>query len=57
MTQHAHDVQPGRARAVFATEDFRLLRAAVVHYLAEVKDGPELAKYNNLHHRLGRVAR
>ena len=46
---------PGRARAVFSTEDFRLLRAAVVHYLQEVKDGPDSIKYSNLYHRLGRL--
>ena len=56
MTDHALAAQPCHARAVFATEDFKLLRAAVDHYLHKVKDGPDFAKYNNLHHRLSRVA-
>ena len=48
---------PRSARAVFSTEDFRLMRAAVVHYLKqpEVQDGPESVKYSNLYHRLGRL--
>ncbi|WP_256869532.1 hypothetical protein [Sphingobium lactosutens] len=45
-----------RARAVFSTEDFTLLREAVGHHLSEVKDRPESIKYANLYHRLGRVA-
>ncbi len=48
-------VEPARARAVFSTEDFKLLRTAVVHYLQEVKDSPESVKYSNLYHRLGRL--
>ena len=47
--------QPSRARAVFSTEDFKLLRTAVVHYLQEVKDSPDSTKYSNLYHRLGRL--
>ena len=46
---------PGRARAVFSTEDFKLLRTAVVHYIQEVKDSPDSIKYSNLYHRLGRL--
>ena len=46
---------PGRARAVFSTEDFQLLRTAVVHYLQEVKNSPDSIKYSNLYHRLGRL--
>jgi hypothetical protein len=45
-----------RARAVFSTEDFSLLREAVAHYLNEVKDQPASIKYAHLYHRLGRVA-
>jgi hypothetical protein len=45
-----------RARAVFSTEDFSLLREAVAHYLGEVKDQPASIKYAHLYHRLGRVA-
>ena len=48
---------PRNARAVFSTEDFRLMRAAVVHYLRqpEVQDGADSVKYSNLYHRLGRL--
>ena len=47
--------QQQRPRAVFSSEDFELIRAAITHYLKEVKDRPEAAKYANLYHRLGRV--
>ena len=47
---------PARARPIFSTEDFTLLRTAVVHYLREVQDTPESVKYSNLYHRLGRLA-
>jgi predicted Zn-dependent peptidase len=48
--------EPSRARAVFSTEDFSLLRTAVAHYLREVQDRPESVKFSNLYHRLGRLA-
>ena len=48
--------EPSRSRAVLSTEDFRLLRTAVAHYLKEVQDQPESVKYSNLYHRLGRLA-
>ena len=47
--------EPARARAVFSSEDFKLLREAVLHYMDEVKDKPESVKYSNLYHRLGRL--
>ena len=47
--------EPARARAVFSTEDFKLLRTAVAAYLKEVQDSPESIKYSNLYHRLGRL--
>lgn len=47
--------QPARPRAVFSTEDFRLLKTAVGAYLEQVKDSPESVKYGNLYHRLGRL--
>lgn len=47
--------EPQRARPVFSTEDFALIRTAVAHYVREVKDGPDSIKYSNLYHRLGRV--
>lgn len=48
--------EPPRSRAVFSTEDFRLIREAVAAHLQTVKDAPESIKYANLYHRLGRVA-
>ena len=47
---------PARARAVFSTEDFALLKTAVIHYLKEIRDTPESIKYRNLYHRLGRLS-
>ena len=49
--------QPTLARPVFSTEDFRLIRAAVVDYIRAHDGEPETAKYVNLHHRLGSFAR
>ncbi|MDQ3139508.1 MAG: hypothetical protein M3Q15_02135 [Pseudomonadota bacterium] len=46
---------PAPVRAVFSTEDFKLLRTAVLHYLQAVKDSPDSVKYSNLCHRLGRL--
>jgi len=48
--------EPQRSRAVFSTEDFRLLREAVGAHLQAVKDKPESVKFSNLYHRLRRVA-
>ncbi len=47
--------EPTRSRAVFSTEDFQLLKQAVAHYIREVQDKPESAKFSNLYHRLGRL--
>ncbi|WP_298687518.1 hypothetical protein [uncultured Sphingomonas sp.] len=47
--------EPARARAVFSTEDFGLLRTAVSHYLQVIQDEPESVKFSNLYHRLGRL--
>lgn len=47
--------EPTRARPIFSSEDFDLLRNAVVHYLREIQDQPASAKYSNLYHRLGRA--
>jgi predicted Zn-dependent peptidase len=44
-----------RPRAAFSTEDFSLMRTAVLHYLKEVQDKPESVKYAALYHRLGRI--
>ena len=49
--------QPQRARSVFSTEDFRLLRNAIAYYLQqeEARTGPDTDKYGRLYHRLGRI--
>jgi len=47
--------EPARSRAVFSTEDFRLIREAVGAYMIEIRDRPESVKFSNLYHRLGRV--
>ncbi|MFZ5748013.1 MAG: hypothetical protein ACOY45_10230 [Pseudomonadota bacterium] len=48
--------EPQRSRAVFSTEDFRLLKEAVGDYMQKIADKPESVKFANLYHRLGRVA-
>ena len=45
--------EPGRARALFSTADFRLLRTALASHAKTTDDREELAKVNALHHRLG----
>ena len=45
--------EPGRARALFSTADFRLLRAALTSHARQTEDREEMAKINALHHRLG----
>lgn len=45
--------EPGRARALFSTADFRLLRAALASHARQTEDREELARINALHHRLG----
>ena len=47
--------EPPRSRAVFSTEDFRLIREAVATHLDKIKDQPESVKFGNLYHRLGRL--
>ena len=48
--------EPQRSRAVFSTEDFRLIREAVASHLQQVRDSPDSVKFSNLYHRLGRLA-
>ena len=48
---------PARARAVFSTEDFSLLREAVAAYVKQLGDDPRSSKLVSLHHRLGRSGR
>ena len=55
MDSQTNSPQPAQARPVFSTEDTKLLKAAVLHYLEEIKDSPESIKYSNLYHRLGRL--
>jgi hypothetical protein len=47
--------EPRIARAVFSSEDFDLLRTAVLHYLKEGGDRAHRIKFANLYHRLGRI--
>jgi hypothetical protein len=48
--------EPARARAVLSTEDFKLIREAVLFYLKAHEDAPESVKFSNLYHRLGSAA-
>ena len=45
--------EPSRARALFSTADFKLLRRALESHARNTEDRDELAKINSLHHRLG----
>lgn len=45
--------EPGRARALLSTADFKLLRRALESHARTTEDRDELAKINALHHRLG----
>ena len=45
--------EPGRARALLSTADFKLLRRALESHAKTLEDREELAKINALHHRLG----
>lgn len=47
--------EPTRSRAVFSSEDFRLLKVALIHYLQTAGESPDQVKLSNLYHRLGRV--
>ncbi len=49
----APKTEPGRARALLSTADFKLLRAALSSHAKVLEDREELAKVNALHHRLG----
>ncbi len=48
--------EPTRARAVLSTEDFKLIREAVLHWLRANEDSPDSVKFSNLYHRLGSAA-
>ena len=45
--------EPGRARALLSTADFKLLRRALESHAKATEDRDELAKINALHHRHG----
>lgn len=45
--------EPSRARALFSTADFKLLRRALESHARATDDREEQAKVNALHHRLG----
>lgn len=45
--------EPGRARALLSTADFKLLRRALESHAKAIEDREELARINALHHRLG----
>lgn len=47
--------EPKRARAVFSTEDFGLMKEAVGAYVRQIAGDPKSSKFSNLYHRLGRV--
>jgi hypothetical protein len=49
----AKSPEPARARALFSTADFKLLRTALASYAKTTEDREELARINALHHRLG----
>jgi hypothetical protein len=47
--------EPQRSRAVFSTEDFKLIREALADYTKRIADDPRSSKFSSLYHRLGRV--
>ena len=53
MTDETPTKEPGRARALLSTADFKLLRRALESHAKATEDREELAKINALHHRLG----
>jgi len=49
--------EPARARPIFSSEDFKLLKRAVHAYLQQHADDPDSSRYSHLYHRLGRAGR
>ncbi len=47
--------EPTRSRAVFSTEDFRLLKEALASHIQSIADDPRSTKFAHLYHRLGRI--
>ena len=50
-------MEPARARAVLSTEDFRLIREAVLHWMQTNEDDPKTSKFSHIYHRLGSADR
>ena len=48
--------EPARARAVLSTQDFRLLKEAVLFYMRQHEGEPQVEKFSHLYHRLGTAA-
>lgn len=48
--------EPARARAVLSTQDFKLVREALLFYMTAHADNSEAAKFSHLYHRLGSVS-
>ena len=53
MTTDTTTKEPARARALFSTADFKLLRAALESHGKATEDPETLRKIAALHHRLG----
>lgn len=49
--------EPRPARAVLSTEDFDLIREAVLYYLQNNVDKDGTGRFANLYHRLGSAAK
>ena len=49
--------EPARARAVFSSQDFKLLQDAVLFYMRAHEDDPVTSKFSHLYHRLGSANR
>ncbi len=48
--------EPNRARAVFSTDDFALMKEALGELIAKVSiDDAKMSRLSALYHRLGRV--
>jgi hypothetical protein len=57
IMSEANTTEPKRARAVLSTQDFDLIREAVLFYLQNNVDKEGTAKFSNLYHRLGSAAK
>jgi hypothetical protein len=48
--------EPARARAVFSTQDFQLVREALLFFMQAHQGTLEAEKFSHLYHRLGSAA-